>query len=175
MKSDRVRELYQEYVGALEKWQIKMALARLEKNKMPYSAWDDAMQELAILIGGFLFNPDKAHRASEKTILCRLIDKHIRMMARSHARYQAMLNRYKQSQPPDVNNRQPGDAAAESEAMEVVALLTPLQREICQGLMDGESIFQIARHVGKHYQVIHRQVNAIRKVFEERGFAQWLA
>ncbi len=173
MRSNRVRELYEEYIGALEEWQIKMVIARLEKNKMPYSAWDDAMQELAILIGGFRFDPDKAHQASEKTILCRLIDKHIRMMARSHARYQAMLDRLGKSKQPEVNDQTPDDAAAAAEVLEVVKDLTPEQQEICQGLMAGEGIGQIAKQVGKHFEVVNRQVNVIRKVLEERGFDQW--
>lgn len=175
MKSNRVRELYQEYVGALEEWQIKLAIARMEHFKLPWTAWGDVMQELAVLILNFSFDSSKRHSASKATVLCYSIDNHIRMHMRSHARYQAMLDRLGKSKQPEVGNHTPDDAAAAAEVVEVVQDLTPEQQEICQGLMAGESMNQIARQMGKHYEVICRQVNAIRKVFTERGFDQWFA
>lgn len=75
MKNNRVRELYQQYVGGMEQWQIKLAIARMIQFRVPQVAWQDTMQELAIVIHKFTFDPGKAHAASEETILCRLLDK----------------------------------------------------------------------------------------------------
>ncbi|HOD84816.1 MAG TPA: hypothetical protein PKG77_25650, partial [Phycisphaerae bacterium] len=93
MKKNRVRELYQQYVGGMEEWQIKLAIARMMHFRVPQEAWQDTMQELAIVVHQFTFDPDKAHAASEETILCRLMDNRIRMLARSNARRLAMLER----------------------------------------------------------------------------------
>lgn len=51
------------------------------------------MQDLAIMLWAFEFDPDKAGEASAETILTRMMDNHIRMLRRCYARHQTMLER----------------------------------------------------------------------------------
>jgi DNA-binding CsgD family transcriptional regulator len=175
MKKNRIRELYQQYVGGMEEWRIKLAIARMRRFRVPQNSWEDTMQELAIVIHEFRFDPDKAHAASERTILCRALDNCIRMLARGNARRLAMLDRLGQMTQHVEDAHRPDDVAAEAEVRQLVAELTPKQQEICRALMNGESVYGIARRTGKHYETVCRHARRIRQVFIDRGFDQWFA
>lgn len=170
MKDNCIKELFEQYVGGIEEWQIKLAIARIMYFKLPQDAWQDTMQELAIVVLEFRYDADKAHAASEETILCRLLDNRIRMLARSNARRQAMQDRLSEMSQTEEDLHSPDDSAAEGELQHIVAMLTPLQQEICRGLMDGMSICQIAAHTGRHYTTIRRHAHKIAALLTERGF-----
>jgi hypothetical protein len=175
MKKSRIRELYEQYIGAMEEWQIKLAIARIQQFKLPPDAWDDVMQELAIVVHRFHFDPDKAGAASEETILCRAMDDRIRTLVRSHARRRAHQDRLCQMAHPILDTYLPEDAAADEELAEIVDQLAPLQQEICRGLMRGESILQIAKRTGSAWTTIQYQIHHIRQAFTERGIYPWQA
>jgi DNA-directed RNA polymerase specialized sigma24 family protein len=175
MKKSRVRELYQQYVGGMEEWQIKLAIARMMHFRVPQKAWPDTMQELAIVVHEFTFDPDKAHAASEETILCRLMDNRIRMLARGNARRLALLERLGQMSQSEEDNHMPDDEADKADVRQLVAGLTPLQQRICFGLMNGMSELQIAAALGCHYTTVCRHVGHIRQAFADRGFDAWSA
>lgn len=174
MKKNRVRELFQRYVGGMKDWQIRLALARLRHFHVPQDAWEDTMQELAIVIGGFHFDRNKARAASEETILCRLLDNRIRELARANARRLAMLERFRQMAQNIEEGHAPEDVSA-AEVQQVIAQLTPLEQEICRALMSGRSIFEAARLSGRHYTTVRRHVDQIRQAFAKGGFEQWSA
>ena len=173
MKKNRVEDLYQQYVGGMKAWQIKLAIARLMRFGVPQKAWPDTMQELAIVVHEFTFDADKAHAASEETILCRLLDNRIRMLARGNARRLAMLERLGEMTQDGEDDRTPEHDASDADVRGLVASLTPLQRQICRGLMDGLSELQIASLTGRHYTTVCRHVGHIRQAFAARGFDTW--
>jgi hypothetical protein len=175
MKRSRVGELYQQYVGGMEEWQIKLAIARMMHFRVPQEAWPDTMQELAIVVHEFRFDAGKAHAASEETILCRLLDNRIRMLARANARRLAMLERLGLMTQNEEDDHRPDGIASDAEVRELVAALTPLQQRICRGMMAGLSELQIASATGRHYTTICRQVGHIRQAFAVRGFDTWSA
>ncbi len=175
MKKNRVRELYQQYVGGMADWQIKLAIARLLHFRVPPAAWSDTMQELAVVVCEFTFEPGKAHAASEETILCRLIDNRIRMLARGNARRMALRDRVERMTQDLVETRTPDKIAAEAEVRELLGQLTPVQQEICQALMDGQSEYQIAIATDRHYTTVCRHVGHIRQAFIDWGLDPWFA
>jgi len=169
VKQNRTRELYKQYVNALKSWQIRLAIGRLRHFRVPPDSWEDTMQELAIVVHEFRFDPAKSHGASEETILCRFFDRRIKMLARCNARRLAMLERLGQMSQQVEDTRLPEDAIVEEEVRSVVAQLPPLRQEICQALADGESVYLIARRTGMHYETIRRHVRHIRAAFTNRG------
>lgn len=175
MKKNPVRELYQQYVGGMAQWQIKLALARMMHFRVPQDVWQDTMQELAIVVHQFKFDADKAHAASEETILCRLMDNRIRMLARGNARRLALLERLGLMTHNEEDPHAPNDVVADSEVQQLIATLTPLQQRICRELMNGHSELQIATALGRHYTTICRHVEHIRQAFADRGFNTWPA
>jgi len=175
MKTNRVQELYRQYVGGMKQWQIKLAIARMMHFRVPKEAWQDTMQELAIVIHEFTFDADKAHAASEETILCRQMDNRIRMLARSNALRVATHDRLGQMTQAEEDMHTPDNMAAKGELLQLFAALTPLQQTICRGLMNGMSKLEIAAATGRHYTTICRQVRHIRRAFTDGGFDQWFA
>ncbi|MCC7408106.1 MAG: hypothetical protein IT442_08540 [Phycisphaeraceae bacterium] len=172
MQTNPVRDLYQQYIGGMQEWQIKLAIARMKHFRVPQEAWEDTMQELAIVVHGFSFDADKAHAASEGTILCRLLDNRIRMLARGNARRLAMLDRLGRMTQNEEETHAPENVATDSDVPQLIATLTPLQQQICRGLMNGLSELQIATATGRHYTTICRHVRHIRRAFADRGFCQ---
>lgn len=127
------------------------------------------MQELAIVVCGFRFDPDKACGASEETILCRAMDNRIRMLARCNARRLALLDRLERMAQDVEDTHTPETDAGDGEVRRIVAQFTPIRQEICRHLMDGLSELQIAALTGRHYTTIHRHVARIREAFADRG------
>jgi hypothetical protein len=175
MKKNRVRELYPQYVGGIEEWQIKLAIARMMRFRVPQEAWQDTMQELAIVVHEFAFDASKAHAASEQTILCRLLDNRIRMLARTNARRRALVERLGRMSQSEEDGHTPEGIASDGEVRQLIAAFTPLQQRICWGLMNGLSALQIATLTGRHYTTICRHVGHIRQAFADRGFDTWSA
>ena len=159
----------------MEDWKIKLAIARMMTFRIPQDAWADTMQELAIVIHRFRYEPAKAHAASEQTILCRALDNRIRTLARNNARRQAMLERLAQIPESPEDLRTPDHFLANKQMHQALATLTPQQRAICDALMDGQSVYEIARSTGRHYETVRRHVCRIRKVLIERGLQPWPA
>ena len=173
MNKNRVRELYEQYVSGMEKWQIKLAIARMMHFHVPQEAWQDTMQELAIVVHNFTFDANKAHAASEETILCRRFDNRIRMLARTNARRQALVERLGQMSQSEEDDHTPVGIASDGEVRQLIGTFTPLQQRICHGLMNGMSKLQIATLTGRHYTTICRHVDKIRQTFADRGFDTW--
>lgn len=169
MNDHRTRELYERYTDALEPWQVKLAIARMKRYRVPLDAWDDTMQELVIVVHEHVFDPAKAHAASERTILCRTIDNRIRTLARTNARYRACMERIAQLPQATHDGPVPDQVVVEQEVRRLVGELTPLQRDICLALMDGQSIHQIAQRAGRAWNTIEREISRIRCAFIERG------
>ena len=175
MTQNRIGELYEQYIGGMAQWQIKLAIARMLNFRVPPDAWQNTMQELAIVVHTFTFDPEQAGAASEETILCRLFDNRIRMLARTNARRQATLKRLGQLGQPEADTNTPCDIAAQSEVLRVVAGFSPLDQRICHGLMNGLSALQIATITGRHYTTIARHIQRIGEIFADRGYDPWSA
>jgi len=170
MDENWIEELYKRYLDGLEPWQIKLAMSRLKRYRVPLAAWEDAMQELAIVIVKFHFDPAKAGKASERTALCRRLDRRIKMMARHNGRMIAFHSRLAEMANPTEDLYAPDVAAMDEEVREAVGELTPFQQEICTDLASGLSVWQIARARRCNWHTVQRQVAHIRERFEERGF-----
>ena len=170
VKKSRIRELYERYVDAMESWQIKLAIARIRDFRIPPDSWDDTMQELAIVVHEFQFDPAKANGASEETILCRFFDHRIKMLARSNARHLALRNRIGRMSQEVVDTCLPEDRLIQEEVLATVKLFPPFKRRICRALMKGQSAYQIAQSTGRHYETIRRHVAQIREAFDDRGY-----
>lgn len=175
MKKNRIEELYQQYVGGMEEWQLKLAIARVMRFGVPQEAWQDTMQELATVIHEFTFEAGKAHAAKEETILCRRLDNRIRMLARTNARRRGLVERLGRMSQREEDGHTPEDFASDSEVRQLVATFTPLRQRICFGLINGLSKLQIADATGRHYTTICRHVGHIRQAFADRGFDTWSA
>ncbi len=175
MKKSRIRELYEQYIDVMEEWKVRLAIARMRQFGLPQDAWDDVMQELAILVSQFRFDPAKAGAASEETILCRAMDNRIRELARANVRYQAQQTRLCKMAHPTQETYMPEDAAADKELHELIRQLPAFQQEICKGLLNGETLLHIAKRTGSTWTTIQYHVYHIRHAFLRWGINPWQA
>ena len=176
---NKVRELYEHYSGGMEPWQIKLAIARLQHFNVPQRAWDDTMQELAIVVHQFQFDADKAHAATEETILCRRMDNCIRMLARSDRRWHKTHERLAELRHTEEDEQTPDEIVDKREVVAIVSeVLAQLPRElqdICQRLIDGQSPRRISNETGRAWDTIERQMRNVREMLAERGIDSWPA
>lgn len=171
MSKTHIQELFEHYAGVLEEWQIKLAIARIQKFGVPPHGWDDAMQELAVMIRRFRFDPAKAHAASEETITCRMIDFRIRMLLRRDLRHQALVERVGQMRIETEDRQRPEEPTIANDLMRhAMTELTPKQQEICRALMNDENPQQIAERTGRDPTTVREHVRHIRRVLAKRGF-----
>lgn len=166
------RELYRAYRGALPPWQIRLALSRIRRLRIPPDAWQDAMQELILVILEFRYDPHQT-QASPKTILCHYLDHRLRMLMRTCARRKALVERLARLSPPGEDRHSPEDDAAVGEVRQALAGLSPEQKAICRGLMRGESVTKIAHRLGRTWHTVARQIAAIREAFTTWGVEPW--
>ena len=129
MSNKHAKEIFRQYSGALQPWQIRLAFGRIKRFKLPPHLWDDVMQDFAIILWTFEFDPEKAGEASAQTVLTRMMDNRIRMLRRCYARHKTMLERLeemlKMAQPePPI----PDDLAVNTELHETIASLPAFQQ-----------------------------------------------
>jgi DNA-directed RNA polymerase specialized sigma24 family protein len=172
MTGSGARELYRHYVGVLAPWKVRLAIGRLRRFRLPPHVWADAMQDLALAILGFRFDTERAGTASERTILCRLIDNRIRRMVRAYGRYEALRERVAGAAEPAVDEHTPDEPVELRELQALVADLPEDERAVCRRLMEGQSICQIARETGRCWHTINRRVARIRYRLEQAGYAE---
>lgn len=170
MKNNQIEELYKQYAGAMEEWQLKLAFARMKEYRLPIDAWEDTMQELAIVISQFQFDPAKAKAASEETILCRMIDNCIRMLARSNFRQKAFIGRLGKMRIDEQDDHRPEVAFADKQLDELVTSMGPLRREICQRLIAGENTSAIAQATGRAWTTIDHHIRQIKRALIKAGY-----
>jgi len=168
-----IEELYERYVGAFEEWKINLAFARLKRFGVPLERWDDALQELSIAIHRFRFDPVKAHAASEETILCRVLDRRIKMLARSADRRRKMMDRFGQLAHRTEDTHLPEEKAVAKEVRQLVARLSPRRQQICRLLMEGDGVAEVGDKLDLHHETIRRHVQFIRDLFVEKGLHPW--
>jgi len=168
-----IEELYERYVGAFEEWKINLAFARLKRFGVPLDRWDDALQELAIAIHRFRFDPARAHAASEETILCRVLDRRIKMLARSSARRRNLMERFSQLAHRTEDAHRPEEKVMADEVRKVVATLSPRRQRICRLLIECDNPFEVADKVGLHPETVRRNIQIIREAFVKGGLDPW--
>jgi len=160
-------------VGAFEDWKINLAFARLKRFGVPLERWDDALQELAIAIHRFRFDPARAHAASEETILCRVLDRRIKMLARSNARRRNLMERFGQLAHRTEDTHLPEEEVMAAEVRKAMAALSRRRQQVCRLLMEGDGLRTVAEKLGIHHETVRRHVRIIRETFAEKGLNPW--
>lgn len=173
MAKTYIEELYERYVGAFEEWKVKLAFSRLKRFGVPLDRWDDALQELSIAIHRFRFDPARARAASEETILCRILDRRIKMLARSNARRRNRLHRFALLAHRTEDTHLPEEKAMATEVRNAMATLSPRRQQVCRLLMEGLGVKEIGLKLGLHHETIRRHVQVIRERFAEGGLDPW--
>jgi len=162
-------ELKKYYKDLIEEWKIDLALTRIECMGFPKSQWPDLMQELALLLLDFRYDPANASGAAELTVLYSVITQRLCHLRRSQSRRIAREDRYAHLSGPDDEPVEypfhPANVPTADDVAEVVAMLDEFEREVCSALAGGSSKSQIPCKLDCDWHTVDKAVGRIREAF----------
>ena len=147
--------------GAHPDWKAALINRRALQRGFRKDEIDDLQQELSLIFSKFVFDPAKANGGSERTALLAIINNHLSMAQRTNARYLRAVDGFAEAQTaPSI--RGPGQADHEiacdraADVRTMLAGLSPGDRAIAEGLMNGDPVSAIAkrRHRSRHAIVL---------------------
>lgn len=175
------QELVQSYEGGLERWKIDLALSRIISFGFPEHEWHERMQDLAIAMANFQYVPAKSNGAAESTVLYALVTNRLRDCLRRKYRreeesesLEALIEAKGEAVEDSRRLRQRDLKALVLDVREAVAGLPPRERTICERLLSGESIAEIARGLHCGWHTVNRAIARIRGRFEEMDLRDWI-
>lgn len=174
MKND---ELLGMYDGAFEQWMARLALSRIKAMGFPKREWSDLMQDLAVVILEFEYDPTHANGAKEETALYAVINRHLRFMMRSRCRERRRFERhlrrmgvredgsYLPGTEPCIEN----DGPLSVDVQRVMSELSRFDRVVAKGLARGLRRGVIARKLGCDWKTVDKARRRIKRRFEVLG------
>jgi RNA polymerase sigma factor (sigma-70 family) len=153
-------------------WKLDLIARRARRLGLRGPDIDDAVQELALDVLDFDYDPQRAGGASEPAVLAGVIDNRLVSLLRSRDRYQMHLARLAADLGPDSEIDESQDLSRcelRSDVCDLVNALPADYQDVCLRLMAGESLAEIAdaRECGWH--TIRRMLDQIRATFVEAG------
>lgn len=152
----------------------KLDLARYQAYRLGFRGadLDDAVQEVALLLLQFRYDPEQFQDATEQTVVNRVICNRLHSIRRSESRYQGRLQ-HLQSQLDEDSEIDESQSLDHVDACEcvaaVVAELSEFDQQVCSLLMDGESLAGIARVTRRNWHTVQNAVDRIRDQFRRSG------
>ena len=169
------------YEGYVEQWKVNLALGRIRAFGFPADQWPDLLQNLMPEVAGFQFQADRAGGRNEAQVFYGLINNRLRSVLRSQQRQQRRIVRHQEllGVSPENADLHPAFAAEERTDMQLdidlsLAALPQQHRSVCQRLMDGDSIAQIARDLNLAWHTVERIIEQVRKQFTKPELDAWL-
>ena len=172
-------ELKKQYAGVFDEWKIDLALRRIMAMGFVPSDWPDLMQELAIVMLGFRYDPAKANGATEETALYAVINKSLLHHLRTRCRESAKIRRYARELgvKADGTGEEPFcllDAPMQMDVAHVCAHLDEFDQKVCSAIAAGNAKAQIARKIDCDWHTVKKAVGRIMKHFEAHGLKYWV-
>ena len=170
------QQLLNGYEGAFEAWKARLAISRIKAMGFPKSDWPDLMQELAIIIVEFNYDPDHANGATEQTVLYAVINRHLLFLMRGRCRGRQRFEHYLR----DLGIHEDGTYIGPDPCIEVdvtlgmdveqgVAGLSEFDQAVAKGLAAGMTKAGVAGKLGCQWNTVNKAVRRIRARFEEMG------
>jgi len=173
-------ELKKYYKDVIEEWKIDLVLVRIERMGFQKSYWPDLMQELAVLLLGFQYDPSDNSGATEETVLYSVVTQRLqhlrRCLFRQTGRQQRYANLCGSDDEPVEYPFHPTGVPTTDEIAAIMAALSESDRKICSALSCGSTRTQIARQLDCDWHTVNRAVRRIRERFnasEMNGRVQW--
>jgi len=170
------KQLLGQYEGAFEAWKASLAFSRIKAMGFPKRDWPDLMQELAILIIKFEYDPDHANGATEQTALYAAINRHLLFLMRGRCRDRQGFDRYLRSLGVHVDGTYVGpepcievDYALKVDVEQGIAGLSQFDQAVAKGLAAGLTKAGVARKLDCEWNTVNKAVRRIREHFEEMG------
>lgn len=164
------------YEGAFAPWKARLALARIKAMRFPKSDWPDLMQELAILILRFEYDPQRTNGAKEETALFAAMNRHLLFLMRGRCRERQSFDRYLRSlgirEDGSYVGSEPStemDVPLGMDVEEAVRGLPAFDRSVAQRLAVGMNRGEIACELDCDWKTVNKAVRRITARFNELG------
>ena len=169
-------DLLSKYEGAFETWKARMALARIKAMRFPRNDGPDLMQELAILIIQFEYDPDRDSGAKEETALFAAMNRHLLFLMRGRCRDRKGFEQYLRSLGIHEDGSYIGpepcfeiDIPLGMDVKRAVQGLSPFDQAVAKGLASGMNRFSIARQLDCDWKTVNKAVRRIAAHFQDLG------
>jgi hypothetical protein len=159
------------YDGCLEQWKINLALSRIRAFDFPKDQWPDLLQRLALAIAQFQFDPNNG--AKESTALYTLINHQLNSVRRAQMREEQRLARHRSCTViRSIAQKERTDLQLDVRL--AVAALPAMERSVCDGLMRGNTVNQIASDLGYTWHAVRRLMARVQERFSQIGLDEWV-
>lgn len=169
----------------IEPWKLELIRERARRMRFQAADIDDAVQEIAIELLDFHYDPNVSHTATETTVLTQLIDNRLNMRRRAESRYLKRLEKLHDDHRPAIRTtvdepderREPAydeNPGAVLDVRDAIDSLDAPEREVCQLLGEGHSISDIARQLGCSQTTVRNHVEKIRRRLIQLGVQLWI-
>lgn len=166
------------YAGALEPWQVRLALSRIQALRFARQDWPDLMQELAMVIVQFEYDPARGHGASAETALYGAINRHLLYLLRGRCRdckrfvqYLRMLGLSLENIGDEWEPSFEPDTPLALDLEQAVAGLPNFDQDVAARLAEGMSCAQIARALECEWKTVKKAMGRIKAHFQELGIS----
>lgn len=173
--------LANDYGTDIPRWKTDLILLRAMRVGFRRDELAEVQQELAPVVTGFVFDPDRSNGACERTVLIAVIDRQLQRLLRTRARYQRAIAAVRVESDRAMARR---PELAESSAIaqrdladDVTACLGRLDaqaRAICLGLSRGESALAIRQRLALSRRELEAAMRRIQAVFQALGMDAWV-
>jgi DNA-binding NarL/FixJ family response regulator len=134
---------------------------------------DDLQQQILLALMDFQFDPERSNGASERTAITSVIDRQLRQFRRTRKRYMGHVAGSEHMPDQVIDSSYGTDQSAHIGMSADLALartlLSPVEREICDALADGQSVNAIAKNMGMNWHTVKKHVDTIRDCLESLG------
>jgi len=162
-----------------QQWKSDLILAIARRKGFRGDQLDDAYQQVFLHLLTFKYDPEKAHGASEKTIVAQLITKLLVEFQRTEIRRRRREEKVRrvcgasQYEPATDDSHLEHERRFElrADVHTVMKKLTRLERDICTALTEGWSQDEIAEMLSITRYDVRRGIERIRATFTELGVA----
>lgn len=159
------------YDGCIDQWKINLAMSRIRAFGFPKDQWPDLLQRLVPAMSHFQFDPNNG--AKESTALFALINHQLKTVRRAQAREEQRMARHCVSnivRPIAYEDR----IDLRLDVRLAVTALPAEEQSVCIGLMQGNTVNQIADDLGRTWHAVRRVIDRIETQFLKMGLDAWL-
>ena len=130
---------------------------------------DDALQQVVLTLIDFEVPESWLENATEKTTLIAVIDRRLAMIRRGESRSRKREDAAKANGDEACAAIEPTLSIDVTQAMQS---LSELDRRICRGLSQGQSLNQLAQQLEMSWHTIKSRIEGIRCHFERHGLSE---
>ena len=160
-----------DYEGVVEPWKVRLAISRAKYLGLRGEDLKDALQRVMLELSSFRYDPAKANGADEQSAVLGLLDRRLIQIQRSFLRHQRRYETARLDERPAPGGADPGLCL---DVREALGKLSVEERAICEGLVKGLNLQEIAALLGLSWHTTKRLAQGIRALFESRGLHEYL-